>query len=186
MVIEERDSATHPLYEWVSSIVYCFSKMAITCNILVYKIIHITQMSCEKYNFCLALVFCLLISGCGGRVAKPVAIKKPGDSSISCAKIEEEINLIRKNISNLLSDSIDNTEQDTFVGLIASFFPPAYVFRDFRQAEKVEINALRKRHNRIVKLAQQKECGKNKFFLPIERKCKDYYVLDCFLPSGKG
>jgi hypothetical protein len=137
----------------------------------------------NKKALFLILVFCQFISSCAGRLPQPVAIENSEDSSITCAKIEKEIYLIKKNISELYSESITNTERDTFVGLVASFFPPAYIFRDFRQAEKVEINGLRKRHNHLVKLAHQRGCGQNKFFLVIEKECEDYYTLDCFLPT---
>ena len=140
-------------------------------------------MNYKNYNFFWVLFFLQLnISGCGGRLPQPVEIERSEDSSITCEKIEEEIIFIREKVSKLLSESIKNNENDTIMGLFASFFPPAYILRDFRQAEKVEINALRKRHNRIVKLAQKMGCGKNKFFLQVEKQCKDYYVLDCFLP----
>ncbi len=137
----------------------------------------------NKKNLFWILVFCQLVSGCGGRLPQPVAIERPEDSSISCVKIEKELYSIKKNISALLSASISNTERDTFVGFVGAFFPPAHIFRDFRQAEKVEINALRERHNLLVRLAHKKGCGKNKFFLTIERQCEDFYTLNCFLPS---
>ncbi|MBT3508417.1 MAG: hypothetical protein HN472_02605 [Nitrospina sp.] len=136
-----------------------------------------------KKNLFWILVFCQFIAGCGGRLPEPVVIERPEDSSITCAKIEKELYLIKGSVSNLVSQSVENTQLDTFVGLVGSFFPPAHLLRDFRQADNVEINALRKRHNRIVRLAQQKGCGQNKFFLPVDKQCSDFYTMDCFLPS---
>ena len=140
-------------------------------------------MICIKKNLFWILAFCQFTSGCGGRLPQPVAIERPEDSSITCAEIEKEILFIKGNISNLVSQSIDSSELDTFVGLVGSVFPPAYLFKDFRKAENVEANALRKRHNRIVRLAQQKGCGQNKFFLQVDKQCEDFYTMDCFLPS---
>ena len=77
-----------------------------------------------------------------------------------------------------------------------SMFPPFAPFalliggasgvtKDLRHAEKVEINALRKRHNYLVSMAREKGCGGNKRMIPYKEHCKDFFTLDCIAPTPK-
>ena len=59
------------------------------------------------------------------------------------------------------------------------------VTKDLRHAEKVEINALRKRHNHLVSMAREKGCDGNKRMIPYKEQCKDFFTLDCIAPNTK-
>jgi hypothetical protein len=131
----------------------------------------------------LVVVF-MFICSCGGRLANPVSVQRPQDAQITCPQIDGEINQIRYDISELYSQATTSRKRNVIFNLLSSFFPPAYVLSDVHQAEKVEINAFRKRHNYLVMLATDKGCGEGKFFLDVEEQCKDFYTLNCIIPSG--
>ena len=141
-------------------------------------------MTCRKH---IALFFvCIFFAcSCGGRTANPVSVKRDQDSELTCMKIEYEIYQIRNDITESYSQAAESRKQKNIVSIFSALNPLAYIFTDVRNAEKIEIIALQKRHNHIVMLARKKGCGAGKFLLPTEKKCKDFYALDCFVPSGK-
>ena len=100
-------------------------------------------------------------------------------------QIEYEIYQIRNDITELYSQAAKSRKKKRALSVLTIFTPLAYVFSDLRKAEKIEINALQKRHNHIVMIAKKKECGEGKFLLSTETKCKDFYTVGCFVPSGK-
>jgi len=138
-----------------------------------------------KKHITLLFICIFFACSCGGRTANPISVKRGQDSELTCKMIEHEIYQIRNDISELYSQATKSRKKKTVVGMLSIINPLAYIFNDVHQAEKVEINALQNRHNHIVKLARKKGCGQGKFLLSTETQCKDFYTLDCFLPSGK-
>ena len=122
---------------------------------------------------------------CGGRAANPITVKRNQDQELTCTQIEYEIYQIRNNITDLYSQAAKSRKKKSVISILSAVNPLAYVLSDLRKAEKVEINALQKRHNHIVRIAQKKGCGEGKFILSTEKKCKDFYTVGCFLPSEK-
>ena len=139
------------------------------------------------YRKHIALFFvCIFFAcSCGGRAANPVSVKRDQDSQLTCMKIEYEIYQIRNDITELYSQAAKSRKKKRALSILTIFTPLAYVLSDLRKAEKTEINALHKRHNHIVMIARKKGCGEGKFLLSTETKCKDFYTVDCFSPSGK-
>ena len=148
------------------------------------------MFSFMTYRKHIALFFvCIFFAcSCGGRTANPVSVKRDQDSELTCMKIEYEIYQIRNDITELHSQAAKSRKKSKIIGMLSVLSPLgplANVFSDVRKAEKVEINALQKRHNHIVMIAKKKGCGEGKFLLSTETKCKDFYTVDCFSPSGK-
>ena len=142
------------------------------------------------YQKHIALFFvCIFFAcSCGGRAANPVSVKRDQDSELTCMKIEYEIYQIRNDITELYSQAAKSRKKSKVIGILSILSPLgplANVFSDVRQAEKVEINALQKRHNHIVMIAKKRSCGEGKFLLSTETKCKDFYTVGCFVPSEK-
>jgi hypothetical protein len=140
-------------------------------------------------NYIVLLFLCIIFAcSCGGRVSNPVTIKRDHDQELTCKQIEYEVFQIRKDITTLFSQAAKGRKKSTIISLmsiLSPLGPLSNLFSDVRKADKVEINALQKRHNRIVMIAQKKGCGEGKFLLSTETKCKDFYTLDCFIPFGK-
>ena len=142
------------------------------------------------YRKHIALFFvCIFFAcSCGGRAANPVSVKRDQDPELTCTQIEYEIYQIRNDITELYSQAAKSRKKSKIIGILSILSPLgplANVFSDVRKAEKVEINALQKRHNHIVIIARKKGCGEGKFLLSTETKCKDFYTVGCFVPSGK-
>ena len=141
-------------------------------------------MTYRKY-IVLFFVCIFFACSCGGRAANPVTIKRDQDQRLTCPQIEYEIYQIRNDITELYSQAAKNRKKKSAVSILSAINPLAYVFSDLRKAEKIEINALEKRHNHIVMIAKKKGCGEGKFLLSTETKCKDFYTIGCFMPSKK-
>jgi len=106
----------------------------------------------------------LLIS-CGGRVANPVPAYQYGDEKKSCKGLEMEIAFIEQEIQRLIPKT-EKTGKNVALGITGFFFIVPLFFMDFGKAEQIEINALRRRYNHLVILAEEKECGLEKKQIP--------------------
>lgn len=102
----------------------------------------------------------LLGAGCGGRTAQPVACYQYGDEKKSCGYLKAEISGIEQEISSKTKQK-DNTQgKNVALGVAgALLFWPALFFMDLSDADKVELEALRKRHNALVRICADKNCG---------------------------
>ena len=105
------------------------------------------------------LTFCvLLLAACAGRTPNPVSEYQYGDEKKSCERLRAEISTINNEIAVLLPD-VDKTGQNVALGVVGLWLIVPWFFMDFSEAEQVEINALRRRHNNLVAIASEKDCG---------------------------
>lgn len=102
----------------------------------------------------LTLVFFV---GCAGRQANPVPAYYPGDEKRSCMSLQAEMAQIQNSIQRLMP------HENKFMTNAAWFilFPP---LMDLKDAEKIEIEAFRLRHNRLMLIATEKNCS----FIPTD------------------
>ena len=105
------------------------------------------------------LVSCFLVS-CAGRTAQPVAQYQIGDEKKACEVLKTEIVQIEQGIVAKKQEKENKEGNNMAVGVVgALLFWPALFALDVSDAEKVELEALRKRHNALVELCQDKKCG---------------------------
>lgn len=105
------------------------------------------------------LVLCLiLISACAGRTANPVSEYQYGDEKKSCERLRAEIADINAEIAALLPET-DKTGENVALGVAGAFLLVPWFFMDFSEAEQIEVNALRRRHNNLVAISAEKDCG---------------------------
>ena len=81
-----------------------------------------------------------------------------GDSNKSCNAIETELQFIQTEIARL-TPKTKKTGMNVALAITGFFFIIPWFFMDFSDAEQVEINAYRQRHNHLVVLAEDKNCG---------------------------
>lgn len=97
------------------------------------------------------------LSGCAGRAANPVALNQLGDESKSCRQIKTELMTVENNIQRLIPQS-DKTARNVALGVAGLVVWPAWLFMDLSNAEKEELHAYRARHDKLVALAERKNC----------------------------
>ena len=111
-----------------------------------------------KKPICLLLICSIFLSGCAGREANPMPAYLPGDNERSCEVLVAEISQLQADMQRLLpktNKGVTNTLWATAgVFLIVPFF-----FMDLKDAEKIEFDAMRARHNRLLLICADKGCN---------------------------
>lgn len=109
-------------------------------------------------KFVATLVVMSLLAGCAGRSANPVPIQQYGDDSKSCAALEHDLRFVEGEIRRLIPDT-HKAGKNVALGVTGIFFLVPLFFMDLSQAEQVEVNALRQRHNHLLVLAKDRGCA---------------------------
>jgi len=106
---------------------------------------------------CLLLIVSVFFTGCAGREANPIPLYLPGDNERSCEVLVGEIAQLQADMQRILpktNKGVTNTLWATAgVFLIVPFF-----FMDLKGAEKIEFDAMRVRHNRLLLICADKGC----------------------------
>lgn len=100
----------------------------------------------------------LMTTACAGRSANPVSAYQYGDEKKSCERLRADISNASSEIAILLPDT-QKTGKNVALGVAGAFFLVPLFFMDFSEAEQVEVNALRRRHNNLVAISAEKKCG---------------------------
>ena len=105
----------------------------------------------------LLLTCTILLAGCAGREANPIPAYLPGDNTRSCEVLTAEIAQLQSDMQRILpktNKGVSNTLWATAgVFLIVPFF-----FMDLKDAEKIEFDAMRTRHNRLLLICADRGC----------------------------
>lgn len=121
------------------------------------------------------LVFSILLSGCAGREANPIAIYLPGDEQRSCRGLQSEIAQLQADMQRLLPKTDKGLSNTLWaIGGVVAIVP--FFFMDFKDAEKIEFDAMRQRHNRLLVYAAEKSCdlgGTNAERIPSAEEQKE-------------
>ena len=99
-----------------------------------------------------------LTTACAGRAPNPISEYQYGDETKSCERLRTEISNINSEISSLLPDT-QKTGKNVALGVAGAFLLVPWFFMDFSEAEQVEVNALRRRHNNLIAISAEKKCG---------------------------
>ena len=111
-----------------------------------------------KINLLLFPVLIFALASCGGRTANPVASYQPGDEKRSCDGLRMEIADNEQDISKLIPFE-DATGKNVALGVAGAFLIVPWFFMDFKDAEKIEIKALRRRNQWLREVASNKDCS---------------------------
>lgn len=110
-----------------------------------------------KKSICLLLVFVTLFVGCAGREANPIPAYLPGDNERSCAALVAEIAQLQADMQRILPKT-NKGVTNTLWATAGVFFIVPFFFMDLKGAEKIEFDAMRNRHNRLLIICADKNC----------------------------
>ena len=121
----------------------------------------------NQYSNKLSKVVLLMITvvGCAGRAANPVMVNQYGDEGKSCKALEKEILFTEEEIKRLMPET-DKTGKNVALGVAGAFLIVPWFFMDLSKAEQIEVDAFRRRHNRLIIIAEDKKCGLNRQQIP--------------------
>jgi len=110
-----------------------------------------------KKSQCLLFIVSLFYAGCAGREAKPISVYQKGDENKSCEELKTEIAQLQADMIKILPKT-DKTGTNALwaAGGVVCIVP--IFFMDLKDAEKVEFEAMRQRHNELLDLAAEKNC----------------------------
>lgn len=97
--------------------------------------------------------------GCAGRQPMPVQRYQPGDEDRSCGSLETEVASINNQMP-VKKKKADETAVWNLIWFAGGFFTiVTFFFIDAKDADKVEYNALKQRHNHLISIAKKKDCA---------------------------
>lgn len=98
------------------------------------------------------------LASCGGRTPNPVNARQADDVYKSCESIQYEMLRIENKMDILLPKK-SKLGKNVALGAAGCLFAPAWLFMDFRNADKKEYEAYKERYDRLSDLAIAKKCG---------------------------
>ena len=98
---------------------------------------------------CLLLSVLIFFGGCAGRTANPIAAYLPGDEKRSCAGLKAEIAQLQADMQRILPKT-DKGLTNTLWAVGGCLVIVPFFFMDLKDAEKIEFDAMRQRHNRLL------------------------------------
>ncbi len=110
-----------------------------------------------KKSICICLCPLILMAGCAGRTANPIPVYLPGDENRSCMGLKAEIAQLQVDMQRILPKT-DKGLNNALWATAGVFFIVPFFFMDFKDAEKIEFDAMRQRHNRLLVYAAEKNC----------------------------
>ena len=110
-----------------------------------------------KKSLCLLLSALIFLAGCAGREANPIAIYLPGDENRSCEGLKAEVAQLQADMQRLLPKT-NKGVTNALWATAGVFFIVPFFFMDLKDAEKIEFDAMRRRHNRLLIYAAEKNC----------------------------
>jgi hypothetical protein len=110
-----------------------------------------------RQTLCIVLCFAVFFTGCAGREPKPIPIYKQGDENRSCESLKREVVQLQKKMLALLPKT-DKFKTNALWAAAGVFLIVPYFMMDLKDAEKIEFEAMRQRHNRLLGYLETKNC----------------------------
>lgn len=107
---------------------------------------------------CLLLAFAVFFAGCAGRESNPVPVYVPGDENRSCAALRAETAQLQVDMQRMLPKTDKGLSNALWATAGVFTLGLGFFFMDFKDAEKIEFDAMRQRHNRLLVYAAERKC----------------------------
>ena len=116
-------------------------------------------MTKKKFRPVLLVIFVALffIQSCAGRAAHPVKVTQSGDVKKNCKTLRKEMKQIRQNLKRMVPAVKKADKKRTLLVLSGVLIVPLF-FLDLTDADKIEANAERARHNHLAGRAEKLNC----------------------------
>ena len=114
----------------------------------------------RKFQPALLLIVMVLFltQSCAGRAAHPVQVAQSGDNKKTCKSLRKETKQIRQKIRRMMPAVKKADKKRTLLMLSGGLLIVPWFFLDLSDADKIETNAQRARHNYLVDVAKKRNC----------------------------
>lgn len=103
-------------------------------------------------------MFLFLTQSCAGRAAHPVKVAQSGDNKKTCESLRKETSQIRRDVKRMVLAVKKADKKRTLLVMPGALLILPLFFVDFSDADKIEANAKRARHNYLVDRAVKRNC----------------------------
>ena len=108
--------------------------------------------------FVLIVVVLFFVQGCAGRAAHPVQVAQSGDNEKTCKSLLKETKKIRQKVKKMIPAVKKADKKRTLLMVSGGLLIVPWFFLDLSDADKIETNAQRARHNYLVDVAKKRNC----------------------------
>ena len=117
-------------------------------------------MTKKKFRPVLLVIFVALffIQSCAGRAAHPVKVTQSGDVKKNCKTLRKEMKKYRRSIQKRIPLIKAADKKRTLLMLSGGLLIVPWFFLDLSDADKIEANAVRARHNYLADRAKKRKC----------------------------
>ena len=114
----------------------------------------------RKFQPVLVLIAVVLffVQGCAGRAAHPIKVAQSGDVKKTCNELRHETKKHRRNIKKMIPAVKAADKKRTLLMLSGGLLIVPWFFLDLSDADKIEANAQRARHNYLVDRGVKRNC----------------------------
>ena len=114
----------------------------------------------RKFQLVLVLIVVVLffVQGCAGRAALPIKVAQSGDVKKTCDEIRYELKKKRRNLKKMIPAVKAADKKRTLLMLSGGLLIIPWFFLDLSDADKIEANAQRARHNYLRGIAKKHGC----------------------------
>ena len=117
-------------------------------------------MKDKNFQRVLVLLVAVLFftQSCAGRAANPVRVSQSGDTEKTCKSLRKEIKQIRQNLKKMVPAVKKADKKRTLLMLAGGLLIVPWFFLDLSDADKIEANAKRARHNYLIDRGVKRNC----------------------------
>ena len=108
--------------------------------------------------FALIVVVLFFVQGCAGRAANPIQVAQSGDVEKACKSLHKETKQIRQKIKKMIPAVKKADKKRTLLVVSGGLLIVPWFFLDLSDADKIEANAKRARHNYLVDRGVKRNC----------------------------
>jgi len=108
--------------------------------------------------FAMIVVVLFFVQSCAGRAARPVKVSQSNDGKKTCNELRHETRKHRKNLKKMIPDIKAADKKRTLLMISGGLLIVPWFFLDLKDADKVEANAQRARHNYLLDVAKKQNC----------------------------
>ena len=114
----------------------------------------------RKFQLVLVLIVVVLffVQSCAGRAAHPVKVAQSGDNKKTCKSLRKETKKIRQKVKKMIPAVKKADKKRTLLMLSGGLLIVPWFFLDLSDADKIEANAKRARHNYLVDRGVKRNC----------------------------
>lgn len=103
------------------------------------------------------LILCVAISACTTKRADPIPLYQPGDSTLDCHVLHDEIVRNQDGIMKFVPKTERMLTNTAFIASSAVLLVPIF-FTDFSESQRITAQALQQRNNWLRTLGRRKHC----------------------------